>query len=190
MGRPPVPPGEPTGLNQERPGQRTDARSWAGSRPRGRHPPGSHNPGDGKAVGMVNTREPVIKIVMGSELKWLSLRGTGSGQKASRSERGFNAAASWTTNLPVDSRYLTPRMLRERNVETPYISCWSQGLRQPLSCEIEAPKSGSAARWIDRCAGLRCRKKRTPRCNGADTGPCGRSRKRAHVRRVFLRERV
>jgi hypothetical protein len=30
--------------------------------------------------------------------------------------------------------------------------------------------SGLAVRPVDRCAGLRCRRKRMPCCNGADTG--------------------
>src|SRR3954452_6731778 len=41
--------------------------------------------------------------------------------------------------------------------------------RTPL-VGASALASGLAARRGDRCAGLRCRKKRTPRCNGADTG--------------------
>ena len=125
MRRPPVPPGEPTGLNQERPGQRTEALlTGAGSRPRGRRLPGSHNPGDGKAVGTVNTCEPVIKVVTANEPKWLSFGRIRLGPKWQRgSERGFNAAASWTMHPPADSRYLPPQMLRERNVETPYVSC-------------------------------------------------------------------
>src|SRR5215468_12377848 len=60
---------------------------------------------------------------------------------------------------PVYSRYLTSHMLHLWNVETPYIP------RRRL-----APASELAARRADRCAGLRCRKKRTPCCNGADTG--------------------
>ena len=189
--RPPVPPGEPTGLNKERPGQSTEARRIERGADREESALlEAANPGDGKVVGTVNTCEPVIKIVMLNEPKRLSF-GNGLRPKWQRGlERGLNAAASWTTDPPVDSRYLPPHMLRTRNVETPYISCWCQGLRQPWSCEPEGPKSGSAARWIDRCARLRCRKKPTPRCNGADTGPGGRSRKRAHVRRVFRCERV
>ena len=174
MDRPSVPPDEPTGRNKERSGQSTEARGWAGSRPRGRRSPGSHIPGDGQAVGTVNTCEPAIKIVTTNEPKWLSFQGTGGSQARAKrqrgSERGFDGAASWTLNPPVDSRYLPPRMLQERNVETPYISCRCQSLRQPMGCEAEVPASGSVARRIDRCAGLRCRKKPTPRCNGADTG--------------------
>ena len=117
--RPPVPPGEPTGLNKERPGQSTEARSWAGSRSRETLPPGNHNPGDGQVVSKVNICESAIKIVISNEPKWLS----GSGQKGQRgSERGFNVAASWMLNPPVDSRHLTSHMLWTRNVETPYIS--------------------------------------------------------------------
>ena len=41
----------------------------------------------------------------------------------SGSERGFNGAASWMMNLPVDSGHLPSRLLCERNVETPYASC-------------------------------------------------------------------
>ena len=127
MRRPPVPPGEPTGLNQERPGQRTEALlTGAGGRPRGRRLPGSHNPGDGKAVGRANTCEPVIKVVMGSEPKWLPSRtsaGIRLGPKwQSGLERGFDAAASWTMDPPADNRCLPPHVLRERNVETPYAS--------------------------------------------------------------------
>jgi len=108
---------------------------------------------------MVNICEPVIKIVMRERAKVVVLWEIGSYQKVRGSERGFNGAASWTANPSVDSRYLTSHMLHERNVETPYISVGAS-----------APASGRAARRADRCAGLGCRKKRTPRCNGADTG--------------------
>ena len=72
---------------------------------------------------MVNTCEPVIKIVTANELKWLSLQDTeGKRARAKRqrgSESGFNGAASWTKNPPVDSRHLTPLMLRRRNCGNP-----------------------------------------------------------------------
>ena len=179
MGRPPVPPGEPTGLNQERPGQRTEARCWAGSQPRGRRPPGSHNPGDGQVVGMVNTCEPAIKTVSAQRAKVAVLRETARAKRQRGSECGFNGAASWMIHPPVDSRYLSPHMLRKRNVETPY-----------ASRRCASPTGEGAARGSDRCAGLGCRKKPMPRCNGADTGPRGRARKRAHVRPVFRCERI
>ena len=75
---------------------------------------------------MANICEPVIKIVMGRRAKVVVPR-IPSGNEAPakrqcRSERGLNAAASWTSNLPVDSRCLTSHILQLRNVETPYIS--------------------------------------------------------------------
>ena len=83
-------------------------------------PPGNHNPGDGQAVGMVNTCEPVIKTVIADEPKWLLF---GAQAKMAKWVGGvLNGAASWTKNSPVDSRYLTSHMLHERNVETPYTS--------------------------------------------------------------------
>ena len=71
-----------------------------------------------------NTCEPVIKIVMTNEPKWLS-RGNSPGSQAHAkrqrgSEIGLNATASWTSNPSVDSRCLTSHILQLRNVETPY----------------------------------------------------------------------
>jgi len=122
MRRPPVPPGEPTGLNKERPGQKYGSPYVrAGSKSRDALPPGSHNPGDGQAVSMVNTCEPVIKIVMANEPKWLLH--WAQAKMAKWVGAGLNGAVSWMKNPPVDSRYLTSHMLHERNVETPYASC-------------------------------------------------------------------
>jgi len=133
---PPVPPGEPTGLNKERPGQCTEGVLTApGSRPRGRRPPGSHNPGDGQVVGTVNTCESAIKTVMRQGAKVAALaRGSLQPNRHCGSERGFNGAASWTMHPPVDSRYLPPQVLRTRNVETPYAS----------------RRRASAGRWVRR----------------------------------------
>lgn len=44
----------------------------------------------------------------------LEPKGTGAGG-------GFNGATSGSTGSPVDSRYLTPHRLLERNVVTPYL---------------------------------------------------------------------
>ena len=41
--------------------------------------------------------------------------------KGTEAGGGFNGATSWSTALPVDSRYLTPRRLQERNVVIPYL---------------------------------------------------------------------
>ena len=76
-----------------------------------------------------------------------------------RSERGLNVAVSWTSNLPVDSGYLTSRNF----------NCGTWKPRTSLGGAKALP-SGQAARRTDRCAGLRCRKKRMPCCNGTDTG--------------------
>lgn len=75
------------------------------------------------------------------------------------SERRVNAAASWTLNPPVDSGYLTSQNF----------DC---GTWKPRTSPNGDPAlaGGLAARCVDRCAGLRCRKKRTPYCNGTDTG--------------------
>ena len=110
-------------------------------------------------MSMVNICESVIKIVMPNEPKWLSFGKQAPAKRQRGSERGLNDAASWMVNSPVDSRYLNSHMLQLRNVETPYVSLGAL-----------APRDGCAARQADRGAGLRCRKKRTPRCNGADTG--------------------
>ena len=86
---------------------------------------------------MVNTCEPVIKIVTANEPKWLSPRNIVAKQarakRRSESESGFNGAASWTNDLPVDSRYLPSRILGERNVETPYSSCQRFGAGEWVS---------------------------------------------------------
>ena len=135
MGRPPVPPGEPTGLNKERPGQSTDALlTGAGSRSRERRLPGSHNPGDGQAVGTVNTCEPAIKIVKANEPKWLSLPPGAGNRLEPKGAVGRSAVLTLPPRgrcaQPVDSRYLPPHMLRARNVETPYISRRGASLRR------------------------------------------------------------
>ena len=113
---------------------------------------------------MVNTCEPVIKIVMANEPKWLSrelvsqeIRLQPKWQR--RSERGVNVAVSWTLNLSVDSGYLTSHNF----------NCGTWKPRISL-IDAKALASGRAVRRTDRCAGLRCRKKRRPCCNGADTG--------------------
>lgn len=72
---------------------------------------------------MVNTCEPVVKIVMSNEPKWL----TGSDQKVRRSEGGLSGAAPWTAHSPVDSGHLTSHMLEVRNVGTSYTSRRSLG---------------------------------------------------------------
>ena len=130
MGRPLVPPGEPTGLNQERPGQKSEAGSPAGRRSREVLPPGNHNPGDGQAVSMVNTCESAIKTVMENEPKWLSFGKSGSGQNGNVGQYAvLNEIASWIASPPVDSRHLPSHRLRKRNVETPYRSrrCFGAG---------------------------------------------------------------
>lgn len=72
---------------------------------------------------MVNTCEPVVKIVMRNEPKWL----TGSDQKVRGWEGGLSDTAPWTAHPPVDSGHLTSHMLELRNVGTSYISCPSLG---------------------------------------------------------------
>src|SRR2546430_2386676 len=120
--RPPVPPGEPTGLNQERPGQKSEASAAAGSRSRERLPPGNHNPGDGQVVSMVNICESAIKTVMANERKWLAgCRRSGQNGNVGR-HAVLNEIASWIKSLPVDSRHLPSHVLGKRNVETPYRS--------------------------------------------------------------------
>lgn len=206
MGRPPVPPGEPTGLNKERPGQSTDALlTGAGSRSRERRPPGSHNPGDGQAVGMVNTCEPVIKIVTANEPKWLPLgvrRGIRLGPKGTvgwsavstlppRGQYAYRSTAGTYPHTCFECGTWKPRM--------PPVDITARGAARSFPAHLRlrerweslrASSGGSAMRRADRRAGLRCRKKRMPCCNGADTGPGGRARKRAHVRRVFRCERA
>src|SRR5438046_1142337 len=122
--RPPVPPGEPTGLNKERPGQKSKANASAGRQSRETLPPGNHNPGDGQVVSMVNTCESAIKTVMANERKWLVARmERRSGQNGNVGRHAvLNEIASWTASLPVDSRHLPSHVLRKRNVETPYRS--------------------------------------------------------------------
>ncbi len=85
----------------------------AGRRSRETLPPGNHNPGDGQAVSMVNTCEPVMKIVMSNEPKWL----TGSDQKARGSEGGLSDAAPWTEHSPVDSGQALYLLTLERIAE-------------------------------------------------------------------------
>ncbi len=100
---------------------------------------------------MAKVSEPVIKIVIANKPKWL----TGLDQKVRRLESGLNVAGSWSTRRPVDSECLTPHCFSERNVETPY-SCLLGGKQ--------------AVRRAHGGAGMGCRKKRTPSCNGLDTG--------------------
>ena len=116
--RPLVPPSVPTGLNKERPGQTSKAE--VGGEPIVSDAlSGNPHPGNGQVVGMVNACESVIKTVMAKEPKWVAVSGSGQnghvGQGAVLDE-----AASWTTSPPVDSRHLTPQVLRKRNVETLY----------------------------------------------------------------------
>ena len=171
MRRPPVPPGEPTGLNKERAGTKVGSRNLGGETIVSDAPSWKPHPGDGQVVGMVNTCESVIKIVMGNEPKWLSFGKSGSGQNGNVGQDAvLNEIASWMTSPPVDSGHLTPHMLRERNVETPYTSRRCRGEGVPFGRTTEASSGGGTVRCRDRCAGLRCRKKRMPRCNGADTG--------------------
>ena len=99
---------------------------------------------------MVNTCEPVQRPSSANELKWL----TSSNQKVREPEVDLTVPPRGRQCSPVDSRYLTPHRLQKRNVETPYLS----------------RKGKQAARRADGGAGLGCRKKRRPSCNGADTG--------------------
>ena len=170
MRRPPVPPDEPTGLNQERPGQSTEARFDGRGYDREGVPSWKPHPGDGQAVSMVNTCEPVIKIVMASKPKWLSFGKQAWAKMASGSERGFNGAA------PLDKapagRQRVPNLTHASTAErgNPVHFPQAPRLDARLCNETEVSASGTAVRWSDRCAGLRCRKKRMPCCNGADTG--------------------
>ena len=99
---------------------------------------------------MVNTCEPVQRPSCADELKWL----ISSNQKVREPEVDLTVPPRGRHGSSVDSRYLTPQRLQERNVETPYLS----------------RKGTRAARRADGGAGLGGRKKRTPSCNGADTG--------------------
>jgi hypothetical protein len=71
---------------------------------------------------MVNTCEPVIKIVMRERAKVVGLqerlepKGTWAGARSQRYRLVDDKVPS------VDSGYLTSHMLQQRNVETPYIS--------------------------------------------------------------------
>ena len=67
---------------------------------------------------------------------------------------------------------LTSHMLQERNVETPYASRRHRGALAQSRCVTKTSAGDCTARCMDRCAGLRCRKKRMPCCNRADTGCC------------------
>ncbi len=182
MRGPPVPPGEPTGLNQERPGQRTEARAVrrAGSRPRGRRPPGSHDPGDGQAVGTVNTCESAIKVVTAQRAKVAVFREPGSGQ---------NGVVGWSAASTLPPR---GRCTHRPTAGTYPHMCFESGTWKPRTLLVGqiGPTGERAARHSERRAGLGCRKKRRPGCSGSDTGPSGRTRKRAHVRRVFRCERA
>jgi len=151
--RPPVPPGEPTGLNQERPGHQSEvARLATGRRSRESCPPGNHNPGDGQVVSTVNTCESAIKIVMVNEPKWLSFGKSGSSQNGNVGRHAvLNEIASWTSSPPVDSRHLPSHMLRTRNVETPYISRrhgageWAHRKARRSVCGLEMSEEANAA---------------------------------------------
>jgi hypothetical protein len=54
---------------------------------------------------------------MESKLKWL----TSLSQKARKPEVDLTVPPRGQQRFPVDSRYLTPQRLQERNVETPYL---------------------------------------------------------------------
>jgi hypothetical protein len=113
---------------------------------------------------MVNTCEPVINDRNDKGAKVVVLRDRSSEIRLlpkwrCRSERGLNATASWTLNQPVDSGYLTSHNF----------NCGTWKPRTSLT-SARALASGQAVRRADRRAGLRCRKKRRPCCNGADTG--------------------
>ena len=60
MRRPAGPPGEPTGLNKERPGERTEARPTGGETIASDAPSWRPHPGDGQAVSTVNTCDKVL----------------------------------------------------------------------------------------------------------------------------------
>jgi hypothetical protein len=137
---------------------------------------------------MANTCESAIKTVNDERAKVVVLAEAPRGRRQEMrlwpkwqrgTERGFNGAVSWM--MAPTGRQQVPNL-------THFLDGTWKPRRPPASAS--APASGPTVRWTDRSAGLGCRKKRMPRCNGADTGPCGRTRKRAHVRRVSLRERV
>ncbi len=65
-------------------------------------------------------------------------------------------AASWPLRPPVESRHLTPHTSRS-------------GTWKPRTAPGSGRDSGSQGPPMA-VAGLGCRKKRMPRCNGADTG--------------------
>src|SRR3954467_7422111 len=108
---------------------------------------------------------------MEHKLKWL----TSLSQKAWKPEVDLTVPPRGQQRFPVDSRYLTPRRLQERNVETPYLS----------------RKGTQAVRQADGGAGLGRRKKRRPPCNGVDTGfNVTRHESEPTSDRCLLRERM
>jgi len=99
---------------------------------------------------MVNTCEPAQRPSWSIKLKWL----TSLSQKARKPEVDLTVPPRGQQRFPVDSRYLTPRDFRS-------------GTWKP---RIFSRKGRRTVRGSDEGAGLGCRRKRRPSCNGADTG--------------------
>src|SRR6202789_3583589 len=103
-----------------------------------------------REAGMVNTRESAIKIVTANKRKWLMRLN----QKVTETGSAPRVWAFVTRMSPGRKQAPNPTHFYRRNVGTPYRS-----LRGQL-----------AARLAYGGAGLGCRKKRMPGCNGPDTG--------------------
>ena len=103
-------------------------------------------------MSMVNTCESALKIVIYDKPKWL----LGLSQKA-KEMGGWCIPYRLVAHMsPGRKQAPNPMYFWKRNVETPYRPWILSG-----RC---------AARHTDGGAGLRCRKKRMPYCNGTDTG--------------------
>jgi len=95
----------------------------------------------------------------------------GSNQKVRGQERGLNDTASRTTN-PI-GRQRVPNLTHASTAERGnpvHLSPTPHPCRRCLGRQVSRRRVDRPRGCAERCAGLRCRKKRTPRCNGADTG--------------------
>ena len=115
--KPPVLPGESTGLNKERPGQCTEV-LWHGEQTVRNVLSWKPHPGEGQIAGMVNICESVIKIVTCNMPKRL----TGMNQNGRWSGTGVATSPVRRRGATGRQRTPNPAYSGKRNVETPYIS--------------------------------------------------------------------
>jgi hypothetical protein len=164
----PVPPGEPTGMNQELPGPCTEAHGLCGGSIVRGIPSGNPHPGEGEGVGMVNTGESARKVVTENEPQRLR----GLGQQAP--EVGMSSLTCGIVDHRPPGRQQAPPPTDSGS------GTW----------EPRTSPAGNASRQASRqmCGWRRSETAKAILSWGGYGSPCDPARKGADVRRVLRRE--